>query len=322
MVKNDDKSLKKEALKKLLEIISAKDFILNHTIFEVFETIESLIISKEDKLAKKKLDQVLKFQTRNGDFNSDNKSISPIYFLKTILIYFKIKNEKKEVKEYLKYIQKSIEYIENNFDNTYLLISSKNKDKKEFLTFDNALLLSICDELSEILNKFDFNFEADKLFMLKGKMELGFIRYCYNLETKQLLLKFDENGNFEIAKDDIRNKIILTYSPNEYELKKEIKYIKEDLSIFKFRNISRYLINLSELKRIDLKKYELEINKNYKILIEFPKNILSLEEFKIKNTISKSINKEFNLEFKEIKNKKIVIENLNCLNTINLVLKL
>ncbi len=323
-MKNDLKALKKLANTKLIEIIIDKDFIKNYNPFQILETIEN--ISKiEDKnileLTKKFLNYFIKGQQKSGNFIVDDITISPIYFLKTITKYLNLKKEKKEVKEYIKYIEKSIEFIEENFDNTYLLLKSTHRKKEEFFALENAILLSISDGISELLNEFDYNSLADRIFLLKGKMELGYSRYFFNKETNKMISSFEPNGNYNLTIPNQEESIIMDYSPNDEKFKESIKIIKEKINLNK-NNVIDYLFNLNNIVKFEKELVEKEIKNNFQILKLFPQEILTEKEFNEKEIISKSINKEFKINIEKLKKEKLILFNPNCLNTINLILNL
>lgn len=309
--------------KKAIRLIQEKELhIENFNDYIIFSnTIYSLSKNNLLKNAKEKINKILKNQNRDGEFEFEFFTSTPIFFLKGITKYLEKNNEKKEIKEYLKSIRKSINYIEKNFDDYYLLISSLDYiRKKEFFAKENAVFLEICDSLSELLNKFDFNEEADRIFMIKGKLELGFLRYMYNNETKKLLKKFNTKGEFEFATNIEILEILNFYDPNkEYSnliFKNEIKKINKKVSV------KEIIYLLEDLKLRDKKRYNEKIKFFEKYLEKFPLKIIDEKTFDEKYKISKSLNKEFKIEFEKIKKERKILENINSIDIANLILKL
>jgi len=120
---------------------------------ELYYLIDNLILIDAQEKAQLLLNIVARKQT------------FPIYFLNTITNYLQKNNKKENLKRYIKYISKSIQKIEKTFDEEYLLLKNENKFHLE----ENLIFLNFVDSLSEILNLYDFNKYADKLFILKNK---------------------------------------------------------------------------------------------------------------------------------------------------------
>lgn len=232
-----------------------------------FQTINSFSNSNLLEEAKKSINYITKYQNKDGTFTINHKTTNPIYFLETIYTYLSQTEHKSsntdcqtEVKNYIKYIKKAIEYIENSFDKIYLLIhdtltQNTTPQTKIFKAKQNAILLSFIESLCEILNKYEYNKEADYLFMLKGKLELGFNRYIWNRTNSILIKQFDENSNFKIASPQETLEILQYYK--HYNIRQteqtEEDYYKNQLNICtknlnKETNYKKILTTLIALK--------------------------------------------------------------------------
>ena len=281
-------SVKKIALNKISE-----NGDINKNIKIEFETISILSKYQQFDSAYEKLIKIQDIEN------------SPIEFLFAITNYFKeieknSNNEeidtKKQFKNLTKSIKKSVEYIEKNIDDVYLLIFDENHF---FNLLENAKLLSFLEELSMILNRHELNTEADNLFMIKNKLELGFIRYFYNNEHKLLLENFNKEGEYKIAD---QNKII------------------ETLNIYNFDNEFKKEL----IKNIDKKKVNTKLKSLKEILKYFPEEISSRDDFNKHSNIINSINKKLELNYKIIEQnkEKITLKNLENQIVINLILEI
>jgi len=305
-------SVKKIALNKISE-----NGDINKNIKIEFETISILSKYQQFDSAYEKLIKIQDIEN------------SPIEFLFAITNYFKeieknSNNEeidtKKQFKNLTKSIKKSVEYIEKNIDDVYLLIFDENHF---FNLLKNAKLLSFLEELSMILNRHELNTEADNLFMIKNKLELGFIRYFYNNEHKLLLENFNKEGEYKIAD---QNKIIETLNIYNFdnEFKKElIKNIDEN-KIFENKNTKNILNYLLLIKNIDKKKVNTKLKSLKEILKYFPEEISSRDDFNKHSNIINSINKKLELNYKIIEQnkEKITLKNLENQIVINLILEI
>jgi hypothetical protein len=279
--------------------------------FETYFTTISLSKKKIFNETKKSLNYITK----------NIEGVEHIYFLEAINYYIGniASNEdlsyndkyRREVKSYIKLIRKALNYIESNFDEKHLLFYQKEYSIKKFVAKDNPILLSFLDELTQILNHFGFNKEADKFFMLKGKLELGFSRYLFFKKEKIILKEFYENGEYEVVNEEELNEIFKYYIIDEIFFKEYFTKLKKSLE--KIEDIENYLNVLSILNKVEPKIVQSEIKKNRKYLEKYPKKIINKKQFEIDNMISKSINPEFKIEIFEIKTEKRILVNINSI---------
>jgi len=321
--------MEKELKTKALKII--KNYNSQELNKETYNTIISLANNSLSKKAQEQINKILKLQTRKGELETKDKKTntttisSPIKLLQTITIYIKNNKNKKTIKKYIKSIKKTINYLEKNLDTTYLLIHDSSKNKKTFKAIENAILISYIDELSDILNEFEYTTLADTLFMLKGKIELGFNRYFTKFitskQTNNILIKeFQENGTFTIATTKETIKILKHYNFDNKYLKKICAQTKKELKTY---NNSKDVINyLILLKKIDKKQYQTELKRYKKILENFPKKTINTKKYKLYLEISKSLNSKFKEETKELKTQKQTLIEPNNIKTANSILEL
>lgn len=319
--------------------------LLKNKKIENYEDICNSIISfskyGQEQKAKELIKHISKFQNKEGYFQIKNKKYSSIRYLEAITQFCmnlsknnKLENDivnknelqqqnpilKKELINLYPYIFNSIQYIKNNFSNNYLLISnSLNNSEKRYLAIENAIFLVFCDDLLEILNTYNYIKEADALFILKTRIELGFNRYFYNNLNKALISKFNEEGKIKISTELDHLKILNKYQPNKTLFEKyKFNEKKSDLN-----RLEKKLLYLLLLKKNDLKQFNLELKKlNKNIIDKKPKYIWDKDYFNLYLELSKSINKDFNIEFTENKKSKEVYVKLNNVKTINLILEL
>lgn len=297
--------------KKIIEKSNLFEVNKDYSYQELCDIVEIFINTPDFENSQKYLNKLINLQEKNGSFQKENPS-KFLYVVSKFLQSFSDIN----VKKYIKQIKKSIEYLDMNFDDKYLLIFEKNENKKVFKAIINSQILSFCDELSDILNLNDYNEVADSIFMMKGKLELGFIRYFYNRKYNLLLSEFEDDGNFKIANNNLILKTLSNYNfDNDYYKNFFDKFENE---IKKENNFENILIYLNEIKITNLKKFENEIKELNKKIQIFPESILSIEEFKMNKDIKKSINKDIDEEVVEIKNEKIVLTKLDTINIIKL----
>lgn len=327
------------------KIITESLELLKNRKIEKYEDICSSIISfskyGEEQKAKELIKYITKFQTKEGCFQIKNKIYVPLSFLEAITQYLinlsknnKIENDqinkneiqiqnlliKKELLNIYPFIFNSIQYIKKNFSNNYLLVfNSLNNSEKKYLANENAKFLNFCDDLLEILNTYNYIKEADTLFILKTRIELGFNRYFYNNLNKALISKFNEEGKIKISTELDYLKILNKYQPNKTLFEKyKFEMKKGDLN-----KLEKKLLYLLLIKKNNLKKFNLELKKlDKEIMDKKPKCIWDKEYFNLYLELSKSINKEFNIEFAENKKSKEVYVKLNNIRTINLILEL
>lgn len=112
-------------------------------------------------------------QKSQGHIEYREEYFLPLYLLYAFSSFCYIQNCK-NIKKYRKQIRKSILCLQNHLDSTYLLFKNINK---EFILEDHCYFLSVCSRLTDLLNEVGMHKEADTLFMIKGKIELGFKRY-------------------------------------------------------------------------------------------------------------------------------------------------
>lgn len=315
-------SLKKSASEFIINSIDKSGKIKNANLQkDIFETINSLAYLNEMELAQKCLNKYISYQQRSGEFYIKEKDmkVSPVYFLKSISLYMQ---KKPDIKKFIKSIKKSLKYIENHFDNEYLLIfDSDDKNNKMFSANENAEFLSFCDDLIELFNTFDYNKEADSIFMLKSKIELGFSRYFihkksnsfvkyFKVQTKEFFLCSEIEILDILNKFNVDEKIHITMVN---KLKNQLKTENET---------NNFLSILFGMKKIQDKSYEKTLKKYEKYLCEFPELIINTSKRKINFEIEKSLFKDFSPKIKEFKKEKVTVVNPGQLNIANKILKL
>ena len=326
--------------KKLQKIIETK--IKNNLKLKQYKELNlielneiSYLLSKNNYFleAKEIIDYILKFQKRTGEFikkeKKENIIKNTILFLNTITEYLKQNNynkNKSNFQQYIKYIKKSILIIENNFDPIFLLIKTNKKPintENIFIAKENAKILNFAEDLCQILNEYDFNKIADKLFLLKEKIQLGFKRYFIinnnnNNKEEIILKKFNTNGEFEFL-TKIETLEILENSKlkNKINLKLELNKLTSNKKEIKTENL---IILLNKLKTINNKEFKKEIKKYYNIFQYSPKKIIITKEYNKNLKIKLSINKTFNEKTKQIQN--YTLKELNNLKILCLILNI
>lgn len=312
MVKNPSNNSIKKLKDKALKLINDNDEIN-------YDCIISLSKNEKFEEAKKILNELIK------------KDFKEIYFLESITTYYSVltkkkdglgynNQHKKEVKRYIKFVKKALELIEKQFDEKHLLYYNYEDNEKIYYTLENVVLLSILDELSQILNHFGYNKEADKFFMIKGKIELGIHRYLFYSKENIILKSFFENGEYEIASNKERLEMLSYYIIEDKIFKNEIENIKKS-KIGKEDNYE-ILYGLKCIRKIDQKLFNLELKKITKHMEYFPTQILKKSTYDKKINISKSINKEYEENIFEIKKENKVLVDINSLEIANLILKI
>jgi hypothetical protein len=312
MVKESSNNSVKKIKDKALKLILNNEEI-------TYESVISLSKNKKFDESKKLLNELIK-----KDFNE-------IYFLESITTYFSSLTKKKdglgydnqykrEVKRYIKFVKKSLDLIEKQFDEKHLLYYIYENKEKKYYTKYNAILLSVLDELSQILNHFGYNKEADKFFMIKGKVELGIHRYLFYSKENIILKSFFESGEYEIANNKERLEILSYYIIEDKILKDEIEKIKK--SKVEKTEVLETLFGLKCIEKINEKLFKSEFKKKIKHIIYFPKQIIKKTDYDKKISISKSINKKYEREVFEIKTEKKILLDINSLEIANLILKI
>lgn len=304
---NSIKKLKDKALKLILE---------NEKIG--YGSVISLSRNNKFEDSKKFLNELIR-----KDFNE-------IYFLESINSYFSFLTKKdglgydnkykKDIKKYIKFVKKALDLVEKHFDEKHLLYYVYEDNNKKYYTKENVVLLSILDELSQILNHFGYNKEADKFFMIKGKVELGIHRYLFYSKEDIILKSFYESGEYEIADNKERMEILSYYIIDEKIFKDEIEKIKKTKT--EKEEVLETIFGLKCIKKGDEKLFNSEFKKRIKYLSYFPKSIMKKTDYEKIINISKSINKEYKKETFEIKTENKVLVDINSLDIANLILKI
>ncbi len=324
-------SLKDKAISILIENKGKTSDFLNISSYDdLFETLSSFVLLERFDDAKKVLDYICKYQTKKGDFqfkrlvksgNFDAGRKNPIIFLKVLNEYFQKVNNKKEVARFSKEIKRALSYLDDSFDKNFILFYEFDKlGLKKFSAYDNTLFLSFAEEFSDILNEYNLNKEADKIYIFKTKVELGCQRYFFNRDEKVIIEWFKpEVFKYKIAKDVKLPQIFLNYDFNNISIEKEVlKHIKVDIK--NETNFEYILLILLYLKLKKDKDY-LKLYENYKkYMFYFPKKLVSEKNYNAK--IKKSLFVEFKEDVKKFEKEKMIIISLNQLKIANLVLRL
>ena len=235
---------------------------------------------KNEDLVIKTLRYLSDYQLSTGEVFYENTYFSPTYLLYALSSILYLENSKK-IKSFKKTIKKIVANLEDNLDSHYLLFSSPNIEG--FSIYDQVYFLRGCDEICALLNDVGMIKEADRLFMIKGKIELGFKRYLTksfsfitNFSPKNFIFsEASEKETLEILallKDEIPSefeifKFINNYTPkNLYD---EVLFTNI-VSFFKAKkqnlnNITTYFIKKGATNIISKTAYE-EYKKTYKSL--------------------------------------------------------
>jgi len=324
-------SLKDKAISILLENQGKnKEFSAISSYDDLFEIASSFILLERLEDARGVLEYISKFQTKKGDFqfkklikngNFDNGKKNPIIFLKVLNDYFQKANNKKDILKFSKEIKRSLSYLDDYFDKNFILFYELDKlGLKKFSAYENTLFLSFAEEFSDILNEYNLNKEADKIYIFKTKVELGCQRYFFNRDEKVIIEWFKpEVFKYKIAKDVKLPQIFLNYDFNNISIEKEVlKHIKVDI-----KNETNFEYILLILLYLKLKKDKdfLKLYENYKnYMFFFPKKLVCEKNYNTK--IKKSLFVEFKEDVKKFEKEKMVLISLNQLKIVNLVLRL
>ncbi len=325
-----DKKLQESSLKFILGRITKDGSIGNiKTYEELFDSVISL--SKLKKLGEAKiiLNYIRQFQQKEDNFIlpkikdetffiegfSDDGIYNPVFYLKSLLFYLKQTNDKKEVKLFLKSIQKALIYIKNHFCNDYLLMFDLFEGKKVFKAKENAILISVCD-YTDFLNFHGFIKEADSLFMINERLTLGFERYFWN-KKYDLVYDFDELGNFNIISQFEILDLLLEYDFNSDFIK---KFMEKENKLFQTSCDLRYRLKYLMLKQKLKLPFEKELKSLSRYLKNFGENLVDKKYFDMDLEISKSLNSIYEEEVVELKKEKKVLRNLNSIEIANLIL--
>lgn len=286
---------------------------------EIFKTIDSLTILNNIESTEKSLKYYLQFQEKNGCFNIEKISkINPLLFLNSVS---KIIEKKANLKSYIKPIKKSIEYLEKNFDEEYLLLYRKEKDNtKKFTAEDNFLFMSFCDTLTEIFNTFDYNKYADKIFMLRSRIELGVQRYIFQKNNEVIIKCFNpQKQEYRLCNEFEYIEFSNIYACDTSAFRKSVNKSKKKLP--NIINVNEITIILLGLKNTDKKVFNREIKTYEKYFSQFPEKIIKLDKEKIEFEIEKSLFKDFKEDIKYIKKEKVTLINLNNIGSANNILQ-
>lgn len=323
--------LTEKAISLLIESEQKNGEIINITSYnDYFDTVNSFVILNKLDNASKLLGFISKFQTKKGDFQfkqlivedaAYNGKIYPIIYLKALNDYFKKSENKKDITYFIKEIKKALVYLEEHFDKTYILFYKHDRNRlKVFSAYENTLFLSFAEEFSDLLNEYNFNKEADKLYLLKTKIELGVMRYFYNREQKAIIEWFKpEIFKYKIANGKNLIQILINYDFNNSILYKEIlKQIKIDI---KCENDLKYiLLILIYLKLKKDKDFDKLYEKYKPYLIYFPEKVYDEKDYNI--IFKKSLFMDFKENMKKFEKEKKILVNLNRIEIANLVLRL
>lgn len=321
------KDLKEKSLIFLEESFSKDDFLKEISSYEdIFESIVSLVKNDKQELALKLLDIVLRAQSSSGDLkfeeiSYDNGNYSSVYLL-YVLKAFANHNEVKFLKKYFKEIRKAISYLNESLDDVYLLNYSLDlRNQKEFLAKDNALFLNIADEMFELLNNVGLNKEAEDVFLLKGKVELGFMRYFWNSSLKKLIFSFNpESQSFKEALGVEVWQIFNRYSVDMDFYKSQLQIDKK--LILDKSNLDEVLYILDELKVTKDKDFDKLFKKFLPLFEFFAENVVLEKEFNSQFfALEESLFFGKKISFEILKKQKKVVYNLNSLKICNMILK-
>lgn len=310
------KNLKSKALKILVDKQLNGD--LNNSLPQnLFKTAISFTNNELFENSIKTLNFALKYQNRKGLFEFNQTNMSPICFLSIVCVLAEKQGNYNGIKQFIKPIRRSIEYLEKHFCETYLLIYST--DMQSFIAKENAQLLSILDDLSQTLAMNEYHKESDFFFMLKGKMELGFSRYFW--QKDKIISMFNSSKLvYSIATDIEALEILGKYCVNTKYYKELLDKLKKE--VFKNFQISQSLTILKEMKESKDKTWEKEFEKNKTNLGFFPELIIPEKEFIEMKNIQKSLLFKPNKDIKELKKEKKVLININSLEIANQILDL
>ncbi len=265
-------------------------------------------------------DGSMKFKPIISSFGHDIGEWSPIDFLKVVCEYLSKTQNKSDVSNSIKYIRKSIKYIERYFDDVYLLFYREDIHLiKTFHTIDNAKIINFADTLVEILNKYKYIKEADKLFKIKGKIELGFARYLYFYKQKVLLSSFQPSTMIlHHAKKSYVAEILMYYS---FDIKFEEEFLsKYEKIIIKNINTWEIMILLIILKRKSEKKANNFFDDIAKYLKYYPEVIIKDNDKRLDLSIEKSIFPNFKDNVKSISNDKTILIGIENIKTASLII--
>ncbi|MCA9486613.1 hypothetical protein H6501_04355 [Candidatus Woesearchaeota archaeon] len=265
------KELKEVALDCLVSYVKEHNFCLKHASEAFF--VLPLLFKEKHSLAQKYLDYVLSHQTKEGDFDfgqlefDDGKcGVSEFLFASEQLLC------KLELcsPELLKGIQKASSFLLQHVDELYLLYYEYSaKGKLTFKAKKNAYLLSCLSSLSDKLNELGQTKEADALYMVLAKLQLGFERYFYHKSKGVLLSRFyPQMRKYKLA-NSLYSLKLLTLYPLDLSLRN--KLLSQELAeIMKKEKTRDILVILSALKASRPEQFAKECEKQKNILSHFP----------------------------------------------------
>jgi hypothetical protein len=260
-----------------------------------------LTILAENKIdVENELKQIVKEISRNGELIINKKIYSSIPILNVIVKV--IEKDAKKVKNYINEIRKIIQFINNQFDDVYLLIKNNKFDNETLYIFDeNMSFVSTIDELSQILNLEDYHKESDQLVILKSKIDLGIQRYFFNKKYKIWLHCFDSNYYYSICDTLDLFKLKFLYGLDKTFTKEEIDKVKKEFKCYRFGDsliIAKKFLESHKVKNID---------KDFiKLLEVFPREIVEKNDYIMEKDIEKSLGK--NIEEANEKQKYIILK--------------
>ncbi len=310
------KELKEIALNFILENIDHSGKLTTATHYsDYYEVLSALIEIGDLENSKKILIYLSKFQTWRGVFEfeklvEDNGKYNSILFLNLLSKYLIKSNNVDEFKFFKKVLKKSINSLRDYFDEDYLLFFRRGWNlRKEFHFKENLYFLSLSSGFSDFLNQYDFNDLADELFMLKGKIELGFERYFFQDEVLiQYFVPEEEYFQGYLDFEVRRHYVEYPFLNNSTQkiISSEIK--ESDFELHFFYRLYHYLF----LKKTngEYKKY---LKKDMKFLVEIPTTLVPKDYIgKIEKSlfhkdvnIIKTSNKKYNLLVRDIYRLKI-----------------
>lgn len=291
---------------------------------DYYEVITALVEIGELDYAKKLLVYLSRFQTWKGAFEfeqlqEDIGKYNSIFFLNLLSKYLIKANSLEEIKVFKKVLKKAISSLRDYFDEDYLLFFRRGwNQSKEFHFKENLYFLSLALEFSDFLNHHDFNEFADELFMMKGKVELGFERYFFQEDIViQYFIPEEKHYQgylgFEIRR--FYTEYQFTHKTTEKIISKKLK--ESDFNEHFFPRLYTYLF----LKKTG-QEYKKYLKKDLKFLLELPITLVpkdyvgSIEKslFHEQPTIVKMTNKKYNVLIRDIYRLKVASLILRLVN--------
>ena len=303
------KELNKVALDFIVQDIEDSGKLHSATHYsDYFEVITALVEIGNLDYAKKLLLYLSKFQTWKGVFEfeqlqEDNGNYNAIMYLNLLSKYLIKSNSLEELKYFKKTLKKSISSLRDYFDEDYLLFYRIGwNQRKEFHFKENLYFLSLALEFSDFLNHHDFNQLADELFMIKGKIELGFERYFFQEDI--VIQYFVPEEKYYQGYLDFEIRRFYTEYHFMHKITDKViskKLTENDFDEHFFPRLYTYLF----LKKTE-QEYKKYLKKDLKFLMELPTSLVpksylgSIEKslFHEDPTIVKMSNKKYNLLIK------------------------